>query len=516
MANGFEDLDVTPPPVSAGPLPLPTIASAPPVPGVPVPTQEEIIAKLQSWRDAFARMQNDPSFNAGMLRLGMNLMQPVQPGNTAMGNFGAAVNDAVQYTNQRQGEEQNRYLKMQEGQQRERQVAEQERSGAETRAASQQQRAITSASAPVALATAQVALDKAKADMRLIQAEEASGNRSPEFLQRRAVAEAALREALARMYDAHAAYYRDAGQAQDQKGKKQTLNVRQMDDGSIVSTVVVNGEPTFHQYTPPRFSDAREARAQATKDVDKVTPSGWNPFAGPAPYTGTREQEIDRLTKEYMKPKLTIFSSKGELTPQQYEAMGGPPAPSAAQPMPPAIKPESRQEATAAGERSLGIIRMELRDAIQKGAAPETIAALRREEERAVAGMQRAQTNRPPEVAVGAPTPAPDKFVRDANNNIVPVGRPAPAAAPAPTPVATPETPMETAGLALERAREMLQRARSVLATYGAKKQRNDPQGYRNALIAVKTQQDAVNEAQTEYEGLAMPGLGAVTGRTFK
>jgi hypothetical protein len=61
----------------------------------------------------------------------------------------------------------------------------------------------------------------------------------------------------------------------------------------------------------------------------------------------------------------------------------------------------------------------------------------------------------------------------------------------------------------LEVARRNLVAARNVLMGFGARQQRADPVGYRNALMAVSQGQEEAARAQQEYEKLMTPGAAA-------
>jgi hypothetical protein len=493
---------------------FPTIPPVAPAVLPPPVLPQDMVAQMQGYRNAFSNMEGDPNFAPAMMRLGLNLMQPVRPGDTPGGVVSRAGTDAMDYYTARTNMERNQLLTGVGLGQRERELQSKVGAQAEATAASAQQRAVTAAQAPVQLGQLKQQYETAKKGLELIEAEEKAGVRSPDFLQRKAVAETAVREALAKMYGAHADFYRSAGQAQGAKSNKQTLNVRPVEnqDGttSLVSTVVVNGEPYFHTFTPPRFADLRAATEHARKEVEKETPSAWNPFAGAAPYQGTPDEEIARRAKLYMTPSLQILGPRGMMTKEQYDALDGPrggPPPSGA-PMPPGFPRESQQQAQQATERSLGVIRGELRDARQAGNA-ELVASLIKEEENAVKLLKGGHQGHTP--AAPVPSQAAGSFERDASGNIVPKGKtPAatPASAAAPAAPATPQ-PSELAGQALEVARRNLVAARNVLMGFGARQQRADPVGYRNALMAVSQGQEEAARAQQEYEKLMTPGAAA-------
>jgi hypothetical protein len=509
----------------------PTFDPIPPAAPAAVPAPDpNLDARINEWKAAFSEIRNDPALQWGLLRLGTNLMQPPKPGEGQAGLVGRSIQDAMDYTTQRQIQAQKQATDMESLSLKGREVSAHERESAERTTASQQQRGITAANAPIQHAQAVHAFQKAQSDLDLIRNEEAAGNRSPEFLKRKAAAEIALKEAHANLYNAYA-------NAMPSKNTKQTQSMRPVEnaDGttSFVSSVLVNGEQYFHTYTPPRFTNIDAARAQATKDVDKITPSSWNPFAGAAPYAGTREQEIERRAQEYMKPQVGVLGPRGPMTGDEYNRLGGQapvsptpapnprvetpsPATPGPTPMPPAFPRESQQQAQQAAERSLGIIRMELRDARQNRADPASIAALEREEANAMAKMRGAATTHPPVVAA-PPAPQRTVFTRDASGNVVPVGRPAPTPPSAPAAAAPTEASgPELSGQILEKARAALVEARRQLMSYGVRQQRSDPEGYRNALLRVKQYQDAVAQAQDQWEKEALPGLPAVTGRTYK
>jgi hypothetical protein len=400
----------------------------------------------------------------------------------------------------------------------------------------------------------QQAYQTAKANLDLIRQEELAGTRSPDFLQRKAAAEVGVREALARMYDAHSSFYKKSGDAATAKGNKQTVNVKTVEnqDGtqSLVSTIVVNGEPYQQVFTPPRFSDIRAATEAATKEVNKETPSAWNPFAGAAPYVGTAQEEIARRAKQYMEPKLITVNPRGQqITPEAFEALGNPApaqaAPTAVAPTAPTAVPppagmptgereipkgpfpmpsarrvsgsppgypvESQDQAVGATERSLGIIRGELRDARQKGQPTE---ALEREEQRAMESLKKGAPKH--EKSETKPNRGAMSFERDADGKVVPRGGQqapqvaTPAAQPAPV-----ADPTEQAGQAVELTRSNLIRARQAMMSYGAIQQRKDPTGYRNALARVMQAQAEAAEAQQVYENLAAPNVGPATFGTM-
>lgn len=491
----------------------------------------ELASQLQLYRSAFANLPvSDDVKNMTLMRMGFNLMQPVKRGDTPGGVFARAGADAIDYYSAMRDRERSQALSGMEFGMRSRESQARVTQSAEAVESARQARGVAAARAPVDLATAQLAQRKAKSDLDLVLQEEAAGNRSPEHLRRKAAAEVALRESMTRMYDAHAKMYGASTEAMPNKNKKQTVNVRPVEnaDGttSLVSTVVVNGEPYFHTFTPARFQDIRTATEFAKKEVEKETPSAWNPFAGAVPYQGTPEEETARRAKRYMTPSLQILGPQGEVSQQQYTALGEtavvppPPAqgvqpkvvpPATASQMPVAQRPsgsptsfpvETPGQATAATERSLGVIRGELRDARQRNAPAAEIANLEREEKTAAELLKKGGSTRT------ATTPGPTVFERGQDGKIVPQGRRStPVAAPVATPVEP--APAETAGQALDQARASLMRARSTLMNYGVRQQRSDPVGYRNALMEVARLQDQVSQAQTEYERLVAPNLGA-------
>lgn len=505
------------------PAAYPTIPPVAPAPLTPTPNPADMVLRMQQYRDAFANMGNDPSINPAMVQLGAGLLQPVMPGQTPGGVAGHAISGAMNYYQAlNQKETENLFRSTLLGQQ-ERAAQSAEATAAEARAGAQQQRGITAAKAPSEVGTAQAAYQEAQYKLRLLAAEERSGTQDPTFLKRKGEAELAAKEALAKMYQAHATYYNQAGQAQSGKGK-QTLNVKQNEDGSYTTTTMNNGELYFHTFVPPKFHDLRTATEAATKEVDKITPSSWNPLAGPVPYTGTREEEIARRAKEYMAPKLQILGRQGILSPQEYDQLSGPPPDAAPGTRPgpgstPSTFPrETQQEAITAAERSLGMIRGELRDARKTG-DQAAITALEKEESNAVTALKKGA----PRHAVAAPASTSTQFTRDAQGNIVPEGlKVAPsAAAAAPKPAsqgaarAAEVPPSEQAGQALEIARSALLQAKRTLLSYGVRQQRADPVGYRNALMAVTQKQNETSAAQQEYEKLVAPGLPAATGRVM-
>lgn len=466
--------------------------------------------RMQGWRAAFQEIRSDPALQWGLLRLGTNLMQVPKPGEGQAGLVGRSIQDAMDYTTQRQAFAQKQAMDMENLSLRGREVSAHEREGAERVAASQQERSIKAASAPISIAQQRQAYESAAAALRQIEAEEKAGIRDPDFLRRKAQAAVTLQEAHARLYDAYA-------QSVPGKNTKQTQAMRPVEnaDGStsFVSSVLVNGEQYFHTYTPPRFGNIDAARAQATKDVDKVTPSSWNPFGGQAPYAGTREQEIERRTQEYMKPRVEILGPRGPVSEQDYNRLGGSPenAPQTPRPMEPARPTETPDAAKTSAVNALRVVRGELADARKAG---QDTSALEREEQRLMqivktgdvkGGGQAGVTKKPATPPAPAPTPGSTPsatFIRNNEGKIVPQGA---AAAPAPAPAPVAATPQEAAGQKVDAARAALVEARRTLQRYGVRQQRADPAGYRAALTAMSQAQNAVGEAEAEYQKLLGP-----------
>lgn len=506
------------------PTDLPVIPPAPAAAPIPMMSPADLVAQLQGYRDAFSGMKGDPAFEPAVTRFALGLLNPVQPGQTAGSVFSKSATDALDYYTARQAQERNQLLAGLTAGVALRKSEGEARSTAESAATSQQQRGVTAARAPVDLGMLQQQYQKNKADLDLIRQEEAAGVRDPEFLKRKATAEVAVRESLQKLYDAHAQYYQNAASAIPGKNTKQTLNVKTVEnaDGttSLISTIVVNGQPYQQVFTPARFTDIRAATEFARKQVDRETPSAWNPFGGKAPYTGTAEEEVARRAKQYMEPSLITVGPDGRQVPNdQFQSMGaeqlggpgGPSAPATAPAQPASTTPanfprETGAERVAAEQRAVGIIKTELADARKRGDT-EAVAALEKELVNSAKTGQVAGKYPQP-----APAAEPTKFERDAQGNIVPAGvtQPTTKGAPAPTASAPAAPPNATEGVGqqLEVARVNLQRARAAVMRYGVREQRADPVGYRNALSELARQQADVAMLQTGYEQLVAPGLG--------
>ena len=533
--------------LTGAPTDLPVIAPAPAAAPIPQVNPADIVAQLQAYRNAFSGMTGDPALEPAISRFALGLLQPVKPGDTPGGVFSRSGTEALDYYTARQAQERNQLLAGLSAGMQMRASEGQARTAAEGVATSRQQRGVTAAKAPVDIGLLQQQYQKAKADLDLIRQEEAAGVRTPDFIKRKATAEIASREALTKLYEAHAQYYGNAAQAIPGKNTKQTLNVKSVEnaDGttSLVSTIVVNGQPYQQVFTPARFTDIRAATDFARKQVDRETPSAWNPFGGKAPYTGTAEEEVARRAKAYMEPSLVTIDSTGKQIPNEQfqqmgvEQVGGPGGPAApAQPQPvgapqasarPADFPrETPGQAREASARSVAIIKSELVDA-RKNGTPEDVAALEKELKNA-AGVEKTIGKYP------QPTPAagPMKFERDANGNIVPVGGTSPTAktkgALAPT-TSAPAAP-DPVQAKFEQTAQALESARRTVMGYTVRAQREDPQGYRNALSNLAKLQsemaqivnDQALEAQLTREGeqislgqrtVVSPELSAYTKR---
>lgn len=411
---------------------------------------------------------------------------------------------------------------------------------------------MTAAQAPVQLGQLQQQYQAAKAALDQILQEEKAGIRSPDFLARKEAAEVGVREALQRMYDAHATAFTKTANAADAKNKKQVLHSAKVDnpDGttSLVSSIMVNGETYYETFTPPRFNDIQAATKFATDQVNKETPSAWNPLAGKPPYQGTAQEEIARRVKVLMEPRLVTMDRRGQqVSPELLGGPGGPTAPAAPTPGTPtpqatpsgaaAAAPGTPDElATAEAVGGLtpeGKIRKgNLTDRQQLLILQDQLRTLKPEDHAAasihdeiakvkkrmgVTGATTPGATSPvpapaTPAAPLAPTPSgPIGFTRDAAGNIVPVGAPKAGATPtATTPAPVAATPGEQAGQLYEQARAALLKARNTLMSYGIRQQRADPVGYRNALTEVARLQTAAGAAQEEYSKFVAPGAATM------
>jgi hypothetical protein len=285
------------------------------MPGPPK-TEAEVQQRVGGWQRFLSRLESDPTLLMGVMRFGTQLMQPIAPGQTGAGHFGAALQDSTNFALNLRAQNERAALE------RARTGADVERSGAQTaqiRQATGQQ----AQTFPSQLSAAQLAVKKAQYDVDQIEAEGAAGLRSPEWLQKKANADMAKQDALTALYNAHASYYGSLGKAAVDKtnATRQLLHSTKVEnlDGTttIVNTHAVNGRLYMETYTPPRFTDPAQAQVQAQKDTDKITP-----FFGRAPYSGTKAAEVARRAKQYLTAQRVIVGPGGQqISPQQFEQL---------------------------------------------------------------------------------------------------------------------------------------------------------------------------------------------------
>lgn len=314
--NAFAQLD----PQAAQPL---NPAATPPS---PPQSPEELQQRVSGWQTVLDRISSDPSLIAGIARFATQAMQPVAPGGNVASHLAGALEHSIDYVaaSRQQATEAARKNAVAQAEIEQRRA----QTGAVTQETKQKEIAFPNAMAQAEekLKQAQNENSKAKYELQSLAAQEAAGLMGPEFAKRKSDAEMRLKESTAAMYDAHANYYNMLGKAGADKaaGVHQILHTTKLDnpDGtsSIITTHAVNGKMYMESYTPPRFTDPVQARLQAQKEVDKITP-----FFGQAPYTGTKAQEIERRVQMYTTPQRSIIGPGATpLTPQQFEALQQP------------------------------------------------------------------------------------------------------------------------------------------------------------------------------------------------
>jgi hypothetical protein len=341
-------------------------------PSLPVAeTPEQFLARMQGWQLPGQLTAAD----RGILSAGTALLQPIPVGQSAIGHLGQAIAGGVNAYDAAQRANLGQALTLESSRLKGREAEGIERERAERVAGARGARATAEARAPIDLGQALANYEKAQKELRQIEMEEqAGGPRTPEMIARRAAAETALREAMAKMYGAHAeAYKATADKAQQ---PRQTLNTTagETADGRqrITSTIVINGRHFYKTLTLPRYPDIESAREAVRAELKKK--AGW--------FGSVDEQEVEALAKRMSTPVMTIVDdanqpvteddlAAAEAIPQGRRAV--PPATPRA--MPPARRQETQEELA---QRNATRIRMLQRE-LARARTPEEKASIQRE-----------------------------------------------------------------------------------------------------------------------------------------
>jgi hypothetical protein len=341
-------------------------------PSLPVAeTPEQFLARMQGWQLPGQLTATD----RGVLSAGTALLQPIPVGQSAIGHLGTAISGGVNAYDTTQRANLGQALTLESTRLKGREAEGIERERAERVATSRGARATAEARAPVDIGSALANYEKLQAELRQIAMEEqAGGPRTPEMIARRAAAEAALREAMAKMYGAHAeAYKATADKAQQ---PRQTLNVQagETADGrrQITSTVLINGRQFQRTLTLPPYPDYESARKAAGDQLKKK--AGW--------FGSVNPQEVEALARQMSTPIVQIVDDTGrvvteddlaaaEAIPQGRGAI--PPRTSSA--MPPAYPHETQGELNRSNADAIRLKQQEL----ARAKTPEERASIQRE-----------------------------------------------------------------------------------------------------------------------------------------
>ena len=350
--------------------------------GTPLVPQQNLQQAISSAMTPGGVALPDEDRTTALAKIGISLMQPRMPGQTVAGNLGNAANAGIDYADAAKQRAQK--LAMEQAQLGSN-VATQD-TQRRTLEATLQQMAVKF---PMEVAEIQQRLRKAALEGKtaeynmvataITQNPGAVVERVRQDLQKgideqtqrgltaektaaetgKITAEAARVPAQAREDEARAKYleayskYLDAqagGVAK--KGTRQTLNVRDLDDGRVIQTFGLDGK-VYTQITDPGLKDMASAMKVAEKQLKAEKGSGWF-AAGPTP------QEIQARAKELMTAKTIYIDSSNRVVPNPETAAPTSATPAPANTDPGKTVPPVPRDKTGSQQQQLELLRVEL------------------------------------------------------------------------------------------------------------------------------------------------------------
>ena len=308
-----------PAPIPAAPQPFGGLIEPNSTPQIgPPATTQEFQERKTGWQKFAERLQNDPQTQQLVLGIGLRMMQPIPRGQSTGGHIAGAIGDAMNYQAQAGAQAREEARRLAESN------ANIEHRRAVTQGLTQDQR-YTAEDRPqvqqvrnVEIQRAQTQLQVAQQQLAALNAQVAAGLTSPEHLKKVADAEAAktqaeidLRRAQTGQAQAHGrAYDAVASGVTRPNQTRQAMARTELQDGSIMTTYLINGQNHYEIIRPAMDGKAaektaRESVADVFKATGKETP-GWLNF-------GKNKDEFERLVaskkQQLMQPQVQWLDS---------------------------------------------------------------------------------------------------------------------------------------------------------------------------------------------------------------